>query len=289
VSLEPLLARASGAPARVVLAGGDVERLAAAVRERAPGLAIAAVLGPGGTPPEQHPRLVDVARLLRDRYPERVRDGIHALDLAADPLRLGAALVELGTADALVAGPDLDPDLLCDAALWALGNPEDGLPLRTAHWLLLAGGELYGMADCLLAGELDAAERAALARSVAAIHTRLGDRLPHVAFLGGPGGHDDEAMLAAAVDELARRLPGTPAGADRRVRFRERANVLIFPGGVSGHLALRTAREMSGALMLGPVLLGLGGVVAGVAEDAKVEEMAGTVALAALVAARAGT
>jgi phosphotransacetylase len=272
VSLEPLLARASGAPARVVLAGGDVERLAAAVRERAPGLAIAAVLGPGGTPPEQHPRLVDVARLLRDRYPERVRDGIHALDLAADPLRLGAALVELGTADALVAGPDLDPDLLCDAALWALGNPEDGLPLRTAHWLLLAGGELYGMADCLLAGELDAAERAALARSVAAIHTRLGDRLPHVAFLGGPGGHDDEAMLAAAVDELARRLPGTPAGADRRVRFRERANVLIFPGGVSRHLALR-----------------LGGVVAGVAEDAKVEEMAGTVALAALVAARAGT
>ncbi|HEY9507001.1 MAG TPA: phosphate acyltransferase, partial [Gemmatimonadales bacterium] len=73
------------------------------------------------------------------------------------------------------------------------------------------------------------------------------------------------------------------------VRLRDGANVLIFPGGESGHLALRTARDLSGALVLGPLLIGLPGVIAGVAEDADFDEMAGTIALAALMAAPAGT
>ena len=51
----------------------------------------------------------------------------------------------------------------------------------------------------------------------------------------------------------------------------------------------RPARDLSGALALGPLLLGPPGVIAGVVEDADFDEMAGTIALAALMAAPAGT
>ncbi len=290
MSLDALLDRARGSRARVVLAGGDdgiVEVIAG--RRGTPAFAVSAVIGSGGTKPEDHPRLGAVAALLRSRRPNQVRDGIHALDLAADPLRLAAGLVALGDADAVVAGPGVSAEVLVEAAEWTLDSPRDGYPVRAVHWLLLPDGSLFALADCVLAGELDAAERAALAVAAAAAHARVGDGAPRVAFLAGPPGRDEDGAADAARAAFKEHLPDTFAVVDRHVRFRERANVLIFPGGAAGHLALGTARELAGARLLGPLLLGPAGVVMGVTEDADDGEMAGTVALAALIAAWAGT
>ena len=281
MSLSPLLERARGSRSRIAVAAGDSGLGAAAASL---GLGSLEIIGP------EEARAGDsrhsaVAELLRSRRPGRVRDGIHALDLAADPVRFAAGLVALGEADGMVAGPGVSARILADAAEWTMPAPPDGMPFRAVHWLVLPDGPLVALADCELAGRLGAEERVAMGVAAAAAHARLGNGPPRVAFLAGPDDDSPESLVAA----FAALRPGIPATGDRRVRLRERANVLIFPGGESGHLALRTARDLSGAGLLGPLLVGTPGVVAGVAEDADFEEMAGTIALAALMAAPAGT
>ena len=281
MSLSPILERARASGSRIVVAPGDSGLTAAA---ESLGLGSLEIVGPEETR-ARDPRHAAVAELLRSRRPGRVRDGIHALDLAADPVRFATGLVALGEADGMVAGPGVSARTLAEAAEWTMPAPRDGMSVRAMNWLLLPGGPLIALADCQLAGRLEPGERVAMGVSAAAAHARLGDGAPRVAFLGGPDDDSPETLVA----EFGAIRPGVPATADRRVRLRDGANVLIFPEGESGHLALRTARDLSGALVLGPLLVGLPGVIAGVVEDADFDEMAGTIALAALMAAPAGT
>jgi phosphotransacetylase len=281
VSLSPILERARASRSRIVVAPGDSGLGAAA---QSLGLGSLEIIGPGETG-ARDPRHAAVAELLRSRRPQRVRDGIHALDLAADPVRFAVGLVALGEADGMVGGPGVSARTLADAAEWTMPAPRDGMAVRAVHWLVLPGGAVVALADCQLAGRLDAGERVAMGVAAAAAHARLGNGPPRVAFLAGPDDDSPETLVAG----FAAIRPGIPATADRRVRLRDGANVLIFPGGESGHLALRTARDLSGARVLGPLLVGPPGVIAGVAEDADFDEMAGTIALAALMAAPAGT
>lgn len=289
MSLSALVDRARRSPARIVLAGldnGFAETIAG--RRNTPAFAVQAVIGSGGVDPENHQSLGAVADLLRRRKPNQVRDGIHALDLAADPLRFAAGLVALGEADGFVAGPGVPAELLAEVSEWTLGPPPEG-GLRSVHWLMIPDGSLIAMADCLFAPSPGAHERAAVALAVARAHRAIGQDAPRVAFLAGPPATDDGSVAEAAAAESVQREPGTIALADRQVRLQDGANVLIFPGSAAGYLALRTARQLAGALLLGPLLLGPPGAIMGVAEDATEEEMAGTVALAALIAGGEGT
>jgi phosphotransacetylase len=281
VSLSPILERARGCRSRIAVAPG-VTGLGAAAESL--GLGSLELIGPEETRARDS-RHAAVAELLRIRKPGRVRDGIHALDLATDPVLFAAGLVALGEADGMVGGPGVSARSLAEAAEWTMPGPADGMPVRAVHWLVLPGGGIIALADCELAGRLGPEERVALGVAAAAAHARLGKGTPRVAFLAGP----DDDYLEEMVAGFAAIRPGVPATADRRVRLREGADVLIFPGGESGHLALRTARDLSGALLLGPLLVGPSGVMAGVAQDAGFDEMAGTVALVALMAASAGT
>ena len=281
MSLSPILEQVRGSRSRILVAAGDAGLGAAA---ETLGLGSVEIIGPEETRAGD-PRHAAVADLLRSRKPGRVRDGIHALDLAADPVRFAVGLVARGEADGMVGGPGVIARSLADAAEWTMPARPDGMPARAVHWLVLPDGPIVALADCELAGRLSPDERVAMGIAAAAAYARLGNGPPRVAFLAGPDDDSPETLVAA----FAAIRPGVPATADRRLRLRESANVLIFPGGESGSLALRTARDLSGALMLGPLLVGPPGVIAGVAEDADFEEMAGTVALAALMAAPAGT
>lgn len=257
MSLAGLLERAASCPARLLLAGGDpvplrqtAERLAAA------GVQAAQVVGDGGIVPESHPRHEAVAMLLRSRAPERVRDAIDALDLAADPLRFALGLCALGEADAVVAGRGVATSELLEAAHWTLGGPVNGDGFSFAGWLLLADGRLVAFADCTAAEPRDAAGQQRLGETVAGLHARLAGDPPRVALLPG---------------------------------FRGDENVLIFPDGATGALALRIAQRLAGARLLGPLLLGSPGVVSGVQADADDDELVGTAAATVLAAGRAGS
>jgi phosphotransacetylase len=286
---EPLLERARRSGARLVLAGGDEEALAkAAARLEEAEIPGVIRVGAGGIRPETHGRLESVATLLRYRQPGRVTDGIHALDLAVDPVRFAAALVALGEADALLAGPGVTSVALAEAAKWTVGGAEDGGSMWSASWLLLADDSLVACADCALAGELLPVERARLARATALMHAQISGEVSRVAFLGGLSARDGGSGLEEAVNRLGALAPGLSALADGGARFRARANVLIFPGGTAAHLAVRTARALAGVRLLGPLLLGLRGVIAGVPEDAEETEVIGTAAMAMLAAGRPG-
>ncbi len=290
MSVAALLERAARRPARLLLAGGDPSIVSeAAGRLLAAGIGGVDVVGAGAMQPEHHPRLRSVALLLRSREPNRVRDGIHALDLAGDPVRFALGLLALGDVDAVVAGPGISHEALAVAAQWTLGAPMDGGPVHSATWLLLADGMLVGLADCAVADERPPPAQARLARSVARTHRCFSDEPARVAFLGGPPHGSQTGAAAEAVDHLKAIDPGIMAEADPAARFRSRADVLIFPGGTAGHLAARTMRALAGALLLGPLLLGPPGAVAGVAEDSVVDELVGTAALAVLAAGTAAT
>ena len=290
MSLAGLVERAAQRPIRLIFAGGDPAVLQdAAARLTHAGLPDVAVVGIGSLRPEGHARIGSVALLLRNREPNRVRDGIHALDLAADPVRFAAGLAALGDADAVVAGPGVTYDSLTAAAAWTLGAPLDGGPVHAASWLLLGDGGLVACADCAFPGDQSPATKARMARAVAHTHARVTGEEARVAFLSGPAHGNDDHGAAEAVERLKALDPGVMSEADPAARFRRRANVLIFPGGTSGHLAVRTMRALSGARLLGPMVVGVPGTVAGVADDAEVDELVGTAALAVLAAGTAGT
>jgi phosphotransacetylase len=287
MSLETLLARAGQSAARVLLAGGDEAALgAAADLLRKSGITRVAVVGAAGIEPETDPRHLKVAELLRARAPERVRDGIHALDLAADPLRFAGGLLALGEAEALVAGPGVSVRALADLARWTLGPPHGACPVSAASYLLRNDGTLVVCADCGLNGSFSPRDRAALARVAAAAFIRISGEEPTVAFLAPPDGQEQASEALSHFQAVA---PGIEAAADGAARFRARANVLIFPDGTAGHLAVRTALALGGVRLLGPLLLGPPGVLAGVTTDAEVEDLVGTVAGATLAAGESGS
>ncbi len=289
MSLADLLVRAAQRPARLLLAGGEVEFLqAAATALTRAGVGGVEVVG-ADLHPERHPRLNSVALLLRSREPNRVHDGIHALDLAGDPLRFACGLLALGDADAVVAGPGTSHQALTVAVDWTIGAPLDGGPVQTASWVLFSSGALVGFADCATSGERSPPSQARLARAVAHTHQRLSGEPARVTFLAGPPDGTRQAPGKEAVECLKAIDPGILAEADSEARFRGGADVLIFPSGAAGYLASRTSRALSGALVLGPLLLGPPGTVAGVSEDSEVDELVGTAALAVLAAGAAAS
>ncbi|HEX5003891.1 MAG TPA: phosphate acyltransferase, partial [Gemmatimonadales bacterium] len=152
-----LLDRARARRARVVLAeGGDQRVQDAAERLRREGIAEPILVGGPGLSLSTDPRLGRIAEHLRSRRPDRVRDGIHALDLAADPLRFGAGLVALGEAEACVAGAAHATADVLRAALWAIGMAP-GIPLlSSAFYMILPGERVLTFTDCGVVPEPDA-------------------------------------------------------------------------------------------------------------------------------------
>ena len=93
--LEAVAAKAKERRARIAMIGqGDGLMEAAAAELERTGFGPVTIIGPDQIPPGDK-RIPTVAAVLRECWPERVRDGIHALDLAAHPLLFAAGLTAL--------------------------------------------------------------------------------------------------------------------------------------------------------------------------------------------------
>ncbi len=306
-----LLERAAQLKKRIVLAEGTDPRVVAAARRmRDEGVAIPIVIGGTGGDvdsinPRKDDRLSAIAELLRDRRPDRVQDGIHALDLAADPVRFAAGLVALGEADGAVAGAVYTTAEVIRAALWAIG-PGPGIDLASsAFYMVLPDDRVLTYTDCAVVVAPTPQELAQIALVAATDRRRVVGDAPRVAFLsfstlGSAATQETERIRQAAayfrtlapgiladgelqadaalVPEVARRkAPESPVEG--------RANILVFPGLDAGNIAYKLTQRLGGATALGPVLQGLALPMSDLSRGASLNDI---VEIAAVVALQSG-
>jgi phosphate acetyltransferase len=298
---ERLRQRAAGCGARLVFPDGSDPRVREAADQVA-ALGIAEVIVLEGTVRDDS-RLAAVAERLRERRPDDVRDGVHALDLASDPLRFGAGLVALGEADGCVAGAAAPTADVLRAALWLIGT-RDGSPVSAAMYHGLVDGRVLTYTDVAVVPTPTPEQLVASAR--AAAHDRralVGDE-PIVAFLSfstlGSADvpesarmreaaaafralepnvvSDGELQLDAALvpDVATRKCPASPVAG--------RANVLVFPSLDAANIGYKLTERLAGASAAGPLLQGLARPMSDLSRGAAVDDIVDVAAMVALQA-----
>jgi phosphate acetyltransferase len=302
---EAVRHRAAGLEARLVFPEGGNPRVQEAARELER-LGIAEpVLLDGAVPLSADDELLAaIGARLRSARPDAVRDGVHALELAADPMRHAAGLLALGRVDGCVAGAVMPTAEVLRAALWLVGTNAEIPAVTAAMYHGLADGRVLTYTDVAVIPTPTPEQLAGAAIAAADDRPVLVGDQPVVAFLsfstkGSASGaevervreawqrfrearpevaSDGELQLDAALvpEVAARKCPGSPVAG--------RANVLVFPSLDAANIGYKLTERLAGATAAGPLLQGLAKPITDLSRGASPDDIVDVAAMVALQA-----
>lgn len=242
----------------------------------------------------------------RQLYRLRQRKGVtqtEAEQLVKNPNLLGALMVRLGHADALITGltthyPDTVRPLLQVIPLRQGATKASGLYLA-----ITTRGKLYFLADCTVNITPTPEDLAEIAISAADTARRF-DVEPRIALLSfsnfGSSNHPLAGRVRQAVEIIHKRCPNLivdgemqadtavlPERIEETYPFspiRGGANVLVFPSLDAANIAYKLLATLGGAQMIGPILTGPAHPVHVLQRGATVADIVNLAALAAIEA-----
>ena len=273
---------------------GDEKIIAARAKDLSVALDKIKVVNPTTSPAREK----YVSRL----YELRQRHGVtlnEAHELINNRNLFGSVMVQIGDADALVAGEDQHfPDTVRPAL--QVIKPRAGLHRVAGLYVLVTRrGDMYFLADCTVNIEPSAEDLAEIAVCAAQTAKRF-NVTPRVAMLSfsnfGSTRHPLSEKVRRAV-ELVRKADPTlmvdgEMMADTAVtpeiiektypfsRLRGGANVLVFPDLTSANTCYKLLARIGGAETIGPILMGMSKPVHVLQRGAEVEEIVNIAAIA---------
>ena len=250
-----------------------------------------------------HPRMEVYAEEL---FRLRQRKGVtrtEAGDLVLSPNLLGALMVSLHDADALVTGLTTHYSDSVRPLLQVIPL-RHGIEKASGLYLAIGPrGKLYFLADCTVNIDPSAEDLAEIAICAADTARRF-DVEPRVALLSfsnfGSSRHEAAERVKQAVEIIRTRCPrllvdgemqaDTAVLAERIAEtypfspLRGGANVLVFPNLNAGNIAYKLLASLGGAQMIGPILMGPARPVHVLQRSSSVSDVVNLAALAAIEA-----
>lgn len=321
--LPRLRSRAAARGARVVLPEGEDPRtVSAACVLREFGIANPILIGPAArlraslseqgvdpgvfelVDPEGDARVQRVGERLFERRRGKGLSQGEALVLARDPLQLGAGMVALGQAEAMVAGAAHPTSAVIRAGLYHAGLAE-GIRVVSGSFLMVPPeGHSFPrpllFADAGVVPAPSEEELVSIGRSSAATYERLMGTAPRIACLSfstkGSADHPRAEMMARVAAALregglvadgelqldAALIPEVARGKAPDSQVAGRADVLLFPDLDAGNIGYKLTQRLGGFQAIGPLVQGLAYPIFDLSRGANVGDIVNTASLAIL-------
>jgi malate dehydrogenase (oxaloacetate-decarboxylating)(NADP+) len=319
--MRVVMNKAKRAPKRVLLPFGDHEKMIRAAHQLADeGMAIPILVGDPETVRRKAAGIqIDISKVtvvdpsdpeLRRRCADRIfelrcRKGVtrsEAMDLLANPDYLGAAMLDLGEADALVTGLQHN---YADA-LRPMLEIIKALPdcrIAAGVYLIATRYDVLFFADAAVNIDPDPDTLANVAIRTARL-ARDFDVEPRIAMISfsdfGSVRHPNSEKVRVAVELVRMREPDLLVDGEMSAetalstaalvetypfnRLQQRANVLVFPNLCAGTVACHLTRKLANADAIGPILVGMRKAVHVVLRSAEVQEIVNLAAIAVVQA-----
>ncbi len=244
-------------------------------------------------------------RYARKIYELRQHKGVNeamAYDLAEDPSYFGTMMVREGDADGMVSGAVHTTAHTIKPALQLI-KTKPGSRFVTSTFFMAMPERVSAFADCAIVPNPDAEQLAEIAIATADAAKKFGiePRVAMLSYSSGSSGSGEEVEKVRKATEIVRKkrpdiliegpiqydaavdpevgqkkLPGSPVAGQ--------ATVMIFPDLNTGNNTYKAVQRETGALAIGPMLLGLKKPVNDLSRGATVDDIYNTILLTSVQA-----